>query len=53
MLDPNSVVDAFEVRGWDSSFDNRAQVGQRFGILGTPGTEMYNNELRRKVEQFY
>ncbi|KAH6702147.1 hypothetical protein BKA61DRAFT_661511 [Leptodontidium sp. MPI-SDFR-AT-0119] len=52
-IDRNSVVDIFKARGWDSSPQNRAQVGRQLGISGTPGTAPYNDALVREVEQFY
>ncbi|KAH7384608.1 hypothetical protein BKA66DRAFT_81711 [Pyrenochaeta sp. MPI-SDFR-AT-0127] len=53
LMDHNSVVDAFKVRGWDSDPASRARVGQQLGISGTPGSGQYNDELRKKVQKFY
>ncbi|KAH8724305.1 hypothetical protein GQ44DRAFT_727957 [Phaeosphaeriaceae sp. PMI808] len=48
-LDRHSVVDAFKAQGLDSSFENRARVGQQLGVQGTPGSAEFNTALLRRL----
>lgn len=48
-MDLNSVVDVCKMKGLDSSAAGRKQLGDQYGIPGTPGTASYNDALRRAL----